>query len=159
VFASLASDVSASGLAALLGSIIYGDGTNGIAAFDGANTYAFATKVGNVYTLNRDVFLADGSSVSAISTLKTGGFRLFCNGQLVNDGLISSDGKDAALNVAGAASALGSLGVGLAGGAGRVGIGTGTNGTNQSNALQDASAAGGAGGAGGAPDVIRGAGK
>lgn len=137
-----------------IASIIYGAGQDGAAVFDGSNTFSFASKVGSVYTLTRDVFLGDGSRVAAGCQLKGAGFKIFCNGQFTIDagGIVSADGANAALNVAGGSSATGTftLGIGVAGGAGRVGVGTGTAGQNQSNTLTDASAAGGAGGAGGA---------
>lgn len=138
------------------GTIIFGSGQDGIAVFDGVNTFAFATLVGSVYTLSRDVFVAGGSRIAAGVTVKSAGYKGFCNGMFTIDptGVLSCDGNAAALGVAGAASALGTLGIGTAGGAGHAGVGVGSAGTNQSNTLQDAAAAsqcaGGAGGAGGA---------
>lgn len=128
--------------------IIFGSGQDGAAVFDGSNAFTFAAKAGSVYTLNRDVFLADGSSIEAGCTLKTAGFKLFCNGRfwVKANAIMSCDGNAAAGNVAGAASALGTVGIGVAGGAGHVGVGAGTAGSSTSNTLQDANAAGGAGG-------------
>lgn len=135
-----------------VGSSTYGGGEDGVAVFDGVAAFGFATLNGSVYTLSRDVFLATASSVATGVTLAGGGFRIFCNGVLTNNGTISADGKPAALGVAGGSSTLGSLGIGTAGGAGRANL-TGVNGSAQSNGLQDAAAAGqcagGAGGAGG----------
>lgn len=39
--------------------------------FDGTNTFsAFASKVSSVYTLTRDVFLVDGSSIAAVQVTR-----------------------------------------------------------------------------------------
>ena len=136
------------------GSIIYGSGQDGVADFDGANTFTYASKLGSVYTVLRDLFLAGPSFVRPGVTLVTGGYRIFCNGTLTVGvgGIIHNDGKAAALNVAGGASLTGTLGVGTNGGTGHVGVGAGTAGGNQlaANTLGDATASGGAGGAGGA---------
>jgi len=129
--------------------IVYGDGHDGAAVFDGVNTYPFATLVGSTYTLTRDVFLSDGSKVANGIVLVTAGNKLFCNGKLTNGGDINSNGKNASGATAGSSSTLGSLGIGTSGGNGRS-SNTGVAGTNQSNGLQDASLVGGAGGAGGA---------
>lgn len=131
-----------------IASIIFGSGDDGVAVFDGTNTLSFASKSGNTYTLTRDVFLST-TTIDAGVTLDTGGYRLFCNDVLTNNGVIHHDGKNAVGATAGGSSTLGSLGIGTAGGNGRANN-TGLPGTNQSNGLQDASAAGGAGGAGGA---------
>ncbi len=133
------------------GGIVFGSGQDGATVFDGVNTFAFASLVGATYTLTRDVFLGDGSEVTDNTELKSGGFRIFCNGTMTVDalGIVSNDGRPAVNGTAGAGSALGSTGIGTAGGAGRANN-TGVAGTNQSNTLGDASAAGGAGGAGGA---------
>ena len=129
------------------GKIFFGDGEES-PIFDGSNTYAYAPKVGSVYTLNRDIFLSS-ATVAAGAELKTGGFRVFCDGRFVNNGIVSANGKPAALGAAGAASTLGSLGVGVAGGAGRANN-TGVAGSTQTQSIADGSASGGAGGAGGA---------
>jgi hypothetical protein len=129
---------------------IYGNGDDGFANLNGVTIVPYAALVGTVYTLNRDVFLADGMIVAVGITLNTAGFRVFCNGTFTNNGTISNDGNAAALGVAGAASPVGTLGIGTAGGAGSAGVGAGVAGTNQPNTTQDASATGGAGGAGGA---------
>lgn len=135
-------------------SIVYGSGQDGAPNFNGVNTFAYAIKVGSVYTLTRDVFIADGSIIRSGATVFTSGFRGFCNGKCTIEagGILENDGKNAAANVAGGTSAVGTTGVGTPGGAGRVGVGAGTNGSNQQgvNTVSDASPAGGAGGAGGA---------
>jgi len=105
-------------------SIVYGDGLHGTAVFDGVATFSFANLVGSTYTLTKDTFLANGT-VNTTATIKTAGFRLFCQGLLTNNGTISADGNSAALGVAGAATNAGTLGVGNAGAAG----GTNANGS------------------------------
>lgn len=132
------------------GGIVFGSGQDGAAVFDGVNAFTFASLVGSVYTMTRDVFLGS-AEVSPNIELKTGGYRVFCNGTFTVDalGVVSNDGKPASGGTAGGSSALGSTGIGTAGGNGRANN-TGLAGTNQSNTLGDASAAGGAGGAGGA---------
>lgn len=133
-----------------IGDITFGSGQDGVTDFNGVATFTFATLVGSVYTLTRDVFLS-GGTVEAGIELKTAGFRLFCNGtfHVIAGGIVSADGKAAVAGVAGGSSAFGSLGIGTAGGNGRANN-TGLAGTNQTNVLGDASPAGGAGGAGGA---------
>ena len=139
---------------AQIGSITFGSGQDGLADFDGVNTYSFATLIGSTYTLLRDVFLSGPSFVRSGITVATAGMHTFCNGKLwvQTGGIVDNSGKAAVLNVAGGASAIGTTGVGTPGGAGRVGVGVGTAGNNQqaANTVSDAAAAGGAGGAGGA---------
>jgi len=129
-------------------SIVFGSGDHGVAVFDGTNTFPFATLLGSVYTLTTDIFIADGSRTMPGITVYAAGYKGFCSGQYINDGVIHNNGKNAVGGTAGAASAIGTTGVGVAGGAGRANN-TGLAGSNQSNTLGDASAAGGAGGAGG----------
>lgn len=136
---------------AAIGSLFYGSGDDGIAIFDGTNTFPFATKLGNVYTLTRDTYL-DGmgtSTVTAGVTLNTASCKLFANGTLLNNGLICNDGKAAVGGTAGGTtSSAGTLGIGTSGGNGRANL-TGLPGATQAGTLGDASMAGGAGGAGG----------
>lgn len=135
-----------------IGAIIFGSGQDGDAVLDGTATFAaFAGLVGSTYTLTRDVFLAN-LTVNAGITLQSGGFKIFVSNTLLNRGTIAADGKNAALGVAGAGSAIGTTGIGAAGGAGHAGVAVGSNGSSVQNVntLSDASAAGGAGGAGGA---------
>lgn len=148
-FGILAFDITGNfgALTSIIGITIYGGGENGNAVFDGVNAFAFASLLGSLYTLSRDVFLT-GGSVAAPVSLDTGGFRVFCNGTFTNNGVIMRDGKDAVGAVAGASSTLGSIGIGMFGGNGRS-ANTGLNGNTQPNGLQDLSATGGAGGAGG----------
>lgn len=130
-------------------SIVFGSGQDGQAIFDGTNTFPFATLLSGVYTLTRDIFIADGSHNLSGITVYGAGFKGFTAGEFINDGTIHNNGKNAVGGTAGAGSAIGTTGIGTAGGNGRA-ANTGLAGTNQSNTLTDAGAAGGAGGAGGA---------
>src|SRR5215472_12581548 len=91
--------------AAQVNAILYGDGSDGACTFDGTNTFAFASKAGSVYTLTRDTYLGTGSMVNNGVTIKTAGFRVFCNGQLTvnSGGLIINDGNAGSGTVQGAA--------------------------------------------------------
>ena len=134
----------------LFGAIFFGySHTTAPTIFDGVNVFSYATKVGSVYQLTRDVFLADQSYVASTATVFTAGYRVSCAGKLTNDGLIHNDGKNAVGGTPGGPSALGALGIGTTGGTGRTNN-VGLTGAPQTNSLGDAAAHGGAGGAGGA---------
>lgn len=126
---------------------ITGDGSDGVVNFDGSTTVLGLAPVSSVYTLTRDIYLADGSQLSNSSTqIKTAGFRIFCDGvlTLAAGTIISNDGTSSGSNTAGTGGGTGTTGyAGAAAGAGVVGVGSGTGGTSQSNAC------GGSGGAGG----------
>lgn len=130
-------------------SIVYGSGQDGKVVFDGVTAYPFATLVGSVYTLNRDIWIADGSQCVTGVTVYTAGNKGFCAGEYINDGTLHNNGKNAVGGTAGAASALGTTGIGTAGGNGRANA-TGLAGSAQGNGLGDGTGAGGAGGSGGA---------
>jgi hypothetical protein len=118
------------------------------------------TASSNTYTLTQDLWLGQSVSQNATTgvytlatptiasgvTINSNGFRIFCQGILVNNGTIESNGANGAVSVAGAAlgysSTISATTVGSAGGAG--GANNGTVGGNQTVSL------GGAGGAGGA---------
>jgi hypothetical protein len=113
-------------------SALFGDGSDGAITFDGATTVLGLVPSGSVYTLTRDVFLADGSSVSAGATIKGSGFRVYCSGLLTVDGTIHADGNAASGATAGAG--LGGASTGTlwnngsgAGAAGRNTTGAGSN--------------------------------
>jgi hypothetical protein len=135
-------------LSGVVSSIAYGDGHNGVAVFNGVNTFPFATLLGSTYTLNKDIFLAGGSSISGGITVNAAGFRGFVNGLFTNNGLLLCSSNNAIGATGGLATATGTYGFGVAGGNGHTGVGAGANGTNVSSSatLQDASATGGAGG-------------
>lgn len=133
----------------------FGNGIDGKQTFDGTatitlwNTTTLAPST-KVYTLTQDLWLGDGSSLSAGATIITAGFRIFCQGEFTNNGTIESNGNAASANTAGAAlsysGTLGATTVGTAGGAGSTGASNG--GTNGA-----ANGLGGAGGVGGASTV------
>jgi hypothetical protein len=127
------------------GSLIFSANANGnvsLTLWNGATLQAS----NNTFTLAQDLWLADQATINSGVTINANGFRVFCQGELINNGSIQSNGTAGANNVAGAAltytSTLGNSTVGSAGGAG----GT-NNGTNAAN--QTAPSLGGAGGAGG----------
>lgn len=124
----------------------FGDGSDGAQVFDGTTTILGLAPATSVYTLTRDIWLADQSSIKAGVTIKTAGFRIFCQGELVNNGTIQSNGNAAAANTAGAvltySGTLSGGAVGTAGGAGTSGAGA----TGVANAINGLGGAGGAGG-------------
>jgi hypothetical protein len=133
----------------------YGSGIDGTLTFStNANGNAAVTlwngttvtASGNVFTLPQDLWLGDQSTVNSGAIITTAGFRVFCQGELINNGVIRTNGANGANNVAGAAlayaSTISATTVGTAGGAGA--LNNGTNGTAATNAF------GGVGGTGGA---------
>lgn len=140
----------------------YGNGSDGVCNFiaTGTTTVAGATLSGGVYTLTRDIYLADQSIIASGATLKCSGFRIFVAGHLYHNGNINDDGNAAVTTVAGAAlswsGTISNTTVGEAGHAGGTGAG-GAGTAAGTNALGGAGGAGGsnasipnAGGAGGA---------
>jgi hypothetical protein len=130
----------------------YGDGSDGVCNFiaSGAVTVAGATLSSGVYTMTRDIWLADQSVIQPTVTIKTAGFRIFCQGELLNNGTIQSNGNAAAIQVAGAALGYtGTLSSGTVGTAG----GTGTTTTAGAGTAQAINSIGGTGGTGGASTV------
>lgn len=126
---------------------LYGDASDGLVVFDGTTTVLGLAPSSSVYTLTRDIWLGNSSAINTGVTIKTAGFRVFCEGNLINNGTIQSNGNAAAANVAGAllsyTGTLSATTVGTAGGAGSTGVANaGTNGA--------ANGLGGVGGAGGA---------
>jgi hypothetical protein len=133
----------------------YGTGVDGVQTFDGTATVLGLAPSTGVYTLTRDIYLADQSTIAAAATIKTAGFRIFCAGHLYINGTIQSNGNASVANAAGGAlsysGTISNTTVGEAGAAG--GTGNGSAGTAAgTNAL------GGAGGAGGASTDTAGAG-
>jgi hypothetical protein len=117
---------------------VYGDGSDGVGAYDGATTVLGMAPSSNVYTLTRDVFLSSGT-VSAGVTIKLAGFRIFCTGTFTiaatgvvhNNGNAGGDGTAGGAGAAGAATATASAGgIGAAGGAGGAGNNAGAAGGN-----------------------------
>jgi hypothetical protein len=130
----------------------FGDGSDGLCNFiaSGAVTVAGATLSSGVYTMTRDIYLADQSVIQPTVTIKTAGFRIFCQGELLNNGTIQSNGNAAAIQVAGASLGYtGTLSSGTVGTAG----GTGTTTTANAGTAQTINSLGGVGGTGGASTV------
>ena len=128
---------------------IYGNASDGVLNFisSGSATVAGATLSSGTYTMTRDIYMADGSVIASGSTIKTSGWRLFCNGTLTNNGIIDSSGNASVANAAGGALAYSSATisnttVGAAGAAGS----TTTGSAGSSSATNGLGGAGGAGG-------------
>lgn len=138
------------------GNSVYGDASDGTQTFDGSTTILGMVPAGNVYTLARDLFLGN-STINSGVTLKTNGFRVFCNGTLTNNGTIQWNGAPGTLGGAGGTATGNSNGTiqnlasataapGTQGGAG--GTANGSNGSNASSSATVGSR-GGNGGNGG----------
>ena len=134
----------------------YGDGSDGVQTFDGTTTILGLAPSTSVYTLTRDIWLGNLSTINSGVTIKTAGFRIFVQGELVNNGTIQSNGNAAAANAGAAGAALsytGTLSSGIVGTAGGAsGTTTATGGTNASVGSIGASPIG-VGGVGGASTV------
>lgn len=119
----------------------FGPGTDGAVAFDGTNTFSFASKSGSHYTLTRDVY-ATNMTFTNSAYLTTAGYRIYCTGTLSTSAtalagsVIINPGADSTSSSGGAGGASGSLGGGGAGG------NNGANGTSVTSSY------GGAGGDG-----------
>lgn len=118
-------------------------GGDGVCAFDGSATVLGLVPATSTYTLTRDIYLADGSSISAGAVILTAGFRIFCAGTLAHGGLIHANGVGAA-----GGGGTGTLGSGTGGSAGRSTTGVGGNGVAAS--AQNVGGTGGNAGASGA---------
>src|SRR5579862_2023017 len=103
---------------------VYGDGSDGVVTFTGTTARLGLTPSSKVYTLTRDVYLASGSAIGTGVTIAAGGYRLFCQGTLTNNGTIQSNGHAASGATGGTASTAHALGVGSAGHNGGTGAGT-----------------------------------
>ncbi len=153
------------------GLAVFGDGSDGTVTFDGTTTILGIVPNPNsasvgVYTLARDIFLANGSALNSGISIITNGFRIFCAGTFTNNGTIKWNGNNASGATAGTATsnANGSINIstnasapGTAGGNGSTsGAGsTGAVGTNNNGGMGGNGGVGGAGaGAGGAAGTI-----
>ena len=120
----------------------YGDGR------DGAST------ISSTSTLTSDKFYTN-LTVNAGITLNTGGYRIYVNGTLTNNGIIANNGGDGGdasgltKGTAGTAASGGTLAAGLAGGAGGNGVGSNNNGGAGSTGATSTPGLGGDGVAGG----------
>lgn len=125
---------------------ICGDGSDGVINFDGTATVLGMAPSSHVYTLTRDVYLADGSQISGSTTkVNTAGFKVFCAGTftIAASASLNNDGLGASGVTAGVAINQQTLGQSGGGSNGITGAGTAT----ASGVL--GAAAGGRGGAGG----------
>ncbi len=129
----------------------FGDGSDGDCEFDGTNTFAFASKSGNDYTLTRDCYTSS-MTFTASATLRTAGYRVYCRGALdtsataLSGSVIINHGGNASAGTAGTGAPEGSVGGGGAGGTGDTGAGD--NGTSMTSSYGGAGGAGEAGGFG-----------
>lgn len=144
-----ATSVSSPGILTLL----YGFNTDVAAVLNGTNTVSWASKSGNIYTLNRHVHLA-ALTVSVGCTLRTNGFDCYVRGLLENDGIINYDGDAASGATQGYLAGFGTLpggpGFGAAGGTGAGAAGLQPVQAGQyAGPIRGYGGAGGAGGAGG----------
>lgn len=98
----------------------YGNGADGAVAFNGTNTFSFATKSGSSYYLSRNV-AASSVTVSNSVTVFTSGYGIFCNGTFTNDGTV-----DNSAGLAGAPGVTGFYGGGSSPGPGDTGSGGGS---------------------------------
>lgn len=122
----------------------YGDGADGVINFDGTATRLGLTPSSGVYTLNRDIFLANGSQVSGTAVIRCNNFRIFCSGTFTigASAVVHNDANAASGTTGGTSTSAGTLAAGVAGGSGVAGSNGGI-GNAGSNCL------GGDGGAGG----------
>ncbi len=93
------------------GLAVYGDGSDGTVTFDGTTTILGIVPNPNsasvgVYTLARDIFLANGSTLNSGISIVTAGFRIFCAGTFTNNGTIRWNGTNATANSAVAGTSL-----------------------------------------------------
>ena len=71
---------------------IFGDGSDGALNFDGSSAVTGASRSGTTYTLTRDIFASSITIASGVTVLPAG-FRIFCTGDLANEGNIHRDGS------------------------------------------------------------------
>ena len=126
----------------------YGDGSDGQLNFisTGSTTVAGATLSSGTYTMTRDIYAAGQTVIPSGTTIKTAGFRFFCQGNLLNNGIIQSNGNNSVANAAGGAlSYSGTISNTTVGSAGAAGSTT----TGSAGTAASTNSLGGAGGAGG----------
>ena len=72
---------------------LFGTGSDGAVVMDGSNTFPFATLAGSDYTLTRDIQTTSLTvNAGIVLGTGTGGFRIFCQGSVINQGTISGGG-------------------------------------------------------------------
>lgn len=130
---------------------VFGSGVDGNVTLDGVATFPGINKASNVYTLIRDQQVTN-LTVNPGITLIAGEYRIFCQGTLTNNGIISYNGNPAAGSAPGAALGSGVLAGSAAGATGGTGVGAAAATiAGASNSSVGASGSGGSGtsGAGG----------
>lgn len=139
---------------------IYGDASSGSGTFDGTTTVAGLVPAAGVYTLTADLFIGP-STINNGVTINVRGCRLFCQGTLTNNGLIThipnnANGSNGGAGAPSATSTLGTTFPATAGGNGAVNAVGGAGGTSNGNTFGGQGGTGGAGGghAGGAGGTL-----
>lgn len=147
---SVNDEVSVSGAAGASSSVsgYYGDASDGTATLDGSTTVAGMAPSSNVYTAVRDLYFAS-LTVNNGQTLKMAGYRLFVNGTLTNNGIVSSNGNNGANGAGTGGAGGGTAPAGTIGGSGNGGAG----GNNNSVGSAGVGATGGIGGNGAAGGI------
>lgn len=132
------------------GLLLFGDGSDGVCLFDGTTTILGLVPSSKVYTLTRDIYLADGSVVGTPGTtgvkIETAGFRIFAKGLILalsGNGTIDNSGAAAVTTTGGAAATTGVTFGGAAGAGGASSTTSGTAGTSKTSSFGGASGAGG----------------
>ena len=140
--------------AAAGGAAIYGDGSDGTQTFDGTTTILGMAPSSSTYTMVRDIFLASSTINNGVSII-TGGYRIFCQGTLTNNGTIKNNGFAQTGGSGGSGTTGGTAGAG-SGPGGSSSATTGSAGTGRTSSFGGAGGAGGAGsgGAGGSGGTI-----
>ena len=132
------------------GSLFFGSGLDGAAVFDGTNTFSFASKSGNDYTLTRDIFCTT-IVISGSATVALAGWRMFASTSItcnVASG-ITVKGGNASGSTAGAVGGGSSSTILLGGAVGRAGVAAGAGGSAGNSTTPVIGAGnGGAGGTG-----------
>ena len=128
---------------------VFGDGSDGAAAFDGTATPAGTTKSGSTYTLTRDVYYTTATLTNS-ATIKTNGYRFFARTSLEigSGGVIHRDGSNAVAQVGGTSQSSGTLARTVTGATGVADYAPGQNGGWEGASYP----LGGGGGRGGAAD-------
>lgn len=103
---------------------LFGDGSDGAVVLDGTTAFTnFSSLTGSppnaLYSFTRDTFFAT-LTVDPTVTVRTGGFRVFVRGALLNTATanINRDGRAGSADTAGAGQAAGTLGASAGGGNG-----------------------------------------
>lgn len=99
---------------------IFGDASDGVIDFDGTTTRLGLVPSSGIYTMTRDLYLADLSKVSGTAQLRDAGYRIFCAGEFTIEAgaKVQCNGLAPVGNLAGVAGPGGLFGGGTNGGAG-----------------------------------------